>query len=171
MVRIAVIIDDMFEDSEYTQPAKAFKDAGLDLVHVGIKEAGEKVKGKKQGTLVDIDEKVGNLTSDDFGALLIPGGYSPDNLRADPKAVSFVKGFMEDNKPVLSICHGAQLLITAQTLQGRKATGWKSIIQDIKNAGAEYLDQEVVQDGNLVTSRHPGDLPAFIKASLDKVSG
>jgi protease I len=90
-------------------------------------------------------------------------------LRVDDAAVKFVREFVERDKPVFAICHAPQLLITAQVLQGRKITGWKSIIQDIKNAGAEFIDQEVVEDGNLISSRHPGDLPAFIKAALKKL--
>lgn len=101
--------------------------------------------------------------------MLIPGGYSPDKLRSHDEAVRFVKDFMSSGKPVFSICHGPQLLITADVLKGRKVTGWKSIIQDIKNAGAIFIDEEVVEDDNLVSSRSPGDLPAFIYASLEKL--
>lgn len=169
MANIAVIITDLFEDSEYTQPAEAFKEAGHNLVHVGVKNPQETVKGKKENTPVAIDKNIKEVDADQFDALLIPGGYSPDKLRAKPEPVEFVKKFMDQNKPVFSICHGAQLLISADTLKDRKATGWKSITQDIKNAGAEYLDQEVVEDDNLVTSRQPSDLPAFIKASLNKL--
>jgi protease I len=165
MSKIAVIIENLFEDSEYTEPAKAFKDAGHELVHIGFK-SGDTVKGKKKNTPVNIDKSIGDAAIDDFDALLIPGGYSPDKLRADDTAVTFVKEFFESGKPLFSICHGPQLLITADVLRGRKVTGWKSIVQDIKNAGADFLDQDVVEDGNLVSSRHPGDLPAFIKASL-----
>jgi protease I len=165
MSHIAVIITDMFEDSEYTEPAKAFEKAGHTLTHVGL-EAGSTVTGKKDGTPVKIDASVGNVSAGDFDALLIPGGYSPDKLRVDESAVAFAKDFMESGKPVFAICHAGQLLITADVIRGRKMTGWKSIVQDIKNAGAEFLDQEVVEDNNLVSSRHPGDLPAFIDASL-----
>ncbi len=169
MARIAVLIDNMFEDSEYTQPAQAFKDAGHDLVHIGL-QAGAEIKGKKEGTPVKIDRAVKDVSVDEFDALLIPGGYSPDHLRTDENAVQFTKKFMDSAKPVFAICHAPQLLITAQVLKGRKVTGWKSIVQDIKNAGAEYVDQEVVVDDNLVSSRHPGDLPAFIEESLKKLS-
>jgi len=168
MARIAVIIDDMFEDSEYTEPAKAFKSAGHKLTHIGLKK-GTTVKGKTEGTQVQIDKAVKDISVEDFDALLIPGGYSPDHLRADEVAVKFVKSFFESNKPVFAICHAPQLLITAQVLKGRKVTGWKSIIQDIKNAGAKFLDQGVVEDGNLISSRHPGDLPMFIRASLNRL--
>jgi protease I len=168
MAHIAVIIDDMFEDSEYTEPAKAFKAAGHKLTHIGLKK-NTRVKGKTEGTQVKIDKAVNDISAEDFDALLIPGGYSPDHLRADEAAVKFVKKFFESNKPVFAICHGPQLLITAQVLNGRKVTGWKSIIQDIKNAGAEYVDQEVVEDGNIISSRGPKDIPAFIEASLKRL--
>jgi protease I len=168
MSKIAVIITDYFEDSEYTEPAKAFKDAGHVLVHVGL-EKGSTVKGKKKQTPVEIDESVENASAKQFDALLIPGGFSPDMLRAHDEPVRFVKEFMDENKPVFSICHGPQLLITADTIKGRKITGYKSIVQDLKNAGAEFHDKEVVEDGNLVSSRNPGDIPAFVEASLKRL--
>jgi protease I len=168
MAKIAVIITEMFEDVEYTQPAEAFRKEGHSLVHVGLKQ-GETVKGKKKETPVTIDKAVSDVTADDFDALLIPGGYSPDKLRIDEDAVAFARNFVQSGKPVFSICHAPQLLITARVLDGRRMTGYKSVIQDIKNAGAEFVDAEVVVDGNLVTSRNPDDLPAFIKASLEKL--
>ncbi len=163
-----VIITNMFEDSEYSKPVNAFKKAGHKIIRVGLKE-GEVVKGKKKGTPVKIDKAVTDVSVEDFDALLIPGGYSPDKLRANEDAVKFTKEFAESGKPIFSICHGPQLLITADVLKGRKITGWKSIIQDIKNAGAEFIDKEVVVDKNLVSSRHPGDIPAFIRESLKKL--
>jgi protease I len=166
--KIAVIITDMFEDSEYSEPAKAFKKAGHELVHIGLK-AGETVKGKKQGTPVEIDKGVKDVSVEEFDALLIPGGYSPDQLRVDEDALRFTKEFVESDKPVFAICHAPQLLITAEVIRGRRITGWKSIIQDIKNAGAEFVDREVVEDGNLISSRSPADLPAFIEASLSRL--
>jgi protease I len=165
MSKIAVIITDLFEDVEYTEPAEAFREAGHDLVHIGLKE-GATVKGKKHGTAVKIDRSVAEVSVDDFDALLIPGGYSPDQLRVDEKAVSFVRSFVSGGKPVFSICHGPQILITADIIRGKKITGYTSIIQDIKNAGAEFVDQEVVKDGNLISSRNPKDIPAFTKAAL-----
>lgn len=169
MSNIAVIITDLFEDSEYTEPAAAFEKAGHSLTHVGLAE-GNTVKGKKEGTPVKIDKAVKDVSVKDFDALLIPGGYSPDKIRVDQDAVQFTREFVKSGKPVFLICHAAQLLITADVLRGRKVTGWKSIVQDIKNAGAEYLDQPVVEDGNLVSSRHPGDLPQFTEASLRKLN-
>ncbi|MBN2398443.1 MAG: type 1 glutamine amidotransferase [Deltaproteobacteria bacterium] len=168
MSTIAVIITDLFEDSEYAQPAAAFRKAGHTLVHVGLK-AGETVRGKKQGTPVDIDRGVKDVSVEEFDALLIPGGYSPDKLRVDEDAVRFAGEFVKSGKPVFSICHAPQLLITADVLRGRRITGWKSVIQDIRNAGAEFIDREVVEDGNLVSSRSPADLPAFIEACLRRL--
>ncbi|MDX9786276.1 MAG: type 1 glutamine amidotransferase domain-containing protein [Desulfobacterales bacterium] len=168
MSKIAVIITDLFEDSEYTEPAKAFKAAGHQLIHVGLTQ-GVTVKGKKSETPVKIDKAVKDVTVEDFDALLIPGGYSPDKLRVDKDAVQFSKSFVQSGKPVFLICHAAQLLITADVIRGRKVTGWQSIVQDIKNAGAQYSDQAVVEDDNLVSSRHPGDLPVFIETSLKKL--
>ncbi len=168
MSTIAVILTDMFEDVEYTQPAEAFGKAGHTLVHVGLKK-GSTVHGKKHSTPVRIDRSVHEVTPNDFDALLIPGGYSPDKLRVDDDAVQFTGDFLKSGKPVFAICHAAQLLITADVLKGRRVTGWKSIIQDIKNAGAEYVNAEVVEDGNLISSRSPGDIPAFIQACLKRL--
>ena len=107
MSKVAVIIDDMFEDVEYTEPAEAFKKEGHELIHVGLKPRKE-VKGKKNGTKVLIDRSVKDVSPDDFDALLIPGGYSPDRLRADDEAVIFTRKFMDSGKPVFSICHGEE---------------------------------------------------------------
>ncbi|MBS3809358.1 MAG: type 1 glutamine amidotransferase [Desulfobacterales bacterium] len=169
MGRIAAILTDWFEDSEYTEPVEAFEKAGHTVVTVGP-EAGKTVTGKKSGTEVKIEKSAAEVSPEDFDALLIPGGFSPDKLRVDEKAVAFAKNFMEENKPVFAICHAPQLLITADVLRGRTLTGYTSIIQDIKNAGAEFVDREVVVDGNLVSSRNPGDLPSFIEACLKKLS-
>ncbi|MDA8165969.1 MAG: type 1 glutamine amidotransferase [Desulfobacteraceae bacterium] len=168
MAKIAAIVTDMFEDVEYTKPVAAFRGKGHQVINVGLK-AGVTVKGKSEGTPVRIDRDVEEVAVDELDALFIPGGYSPDKLRIDEAAVQFAREFLESGKPVLSICHGPQLLITANALRGRKVTGYKSIVQDIKNAGAQFVDQEVVEDGNLISSRDPHDIPAFIDASLKKL--
>jgi protease I len=168
MSRIAVLISELFEDVEYTRPANAFKKAGHDLVHVGL-TAGETVHGKREQTPVTIDRAVSDVSVGDFDALFIPGGCSPDHLRAYDEPVAFVRQYVESGKPVFAICHAPQLLITAQVLKGRRITGWRSIVQDIKNAGAEYVNQEVVEDGNLISSRNPDDIPAFINATLQRL--
>ena len=169
MSKVVVVITDMFEDSEYAQPAAAFRKAGHQLIHVGLK-SGVTVKGEKHGTPVKIDKTAQEVKVGDFDALLIPGGYSPDLLRVDEHVVRFVKEFVESGEPVCTICHAPQLLITAQVLKGRKITGWKSLIQDIKNAGTEFIDQEVVEDGNLNSSRSPADLPAFIRTCAKRLT-
>lgn len=168
MSKIAVILAEHFEDVEYTKPAKAFEENGHELTIVGLKK-GETVKGKRGNAAAWVEKSVREVSVDDFDALFIPGGYSPDKLRVDDDAVQFTKEFVESDKPVFAICHAPQLLITAQVIKGRKITGWKSIIQDIKNAGAVFIDKEVVEDGNIISSRSPDDIPSFIKASLKKL--
>ncbi len=168
MSKIAVILAQDFEDVEYTRPAKAFEESGHELTIIGLKE-GETVKGKRGHASAKIKKSVKDVSVDDFDALFIPGGYSPDKLRVDDDAVQFAKEFVESGKPVFAICHAPQLLITAQVIKGRKITGWKSIIQDIKNAGATFVDEEVVEDGNIISSRSPDDIPAFIETSLRKL--
>ncbi len=168
MSTIAVLITDQFEDVEYTKPAEAFKDAGHELVHVGLRKETT-VKGKKNETPVTIDIDFNKASVDDYDAIFIPGGYSPDKLRAHQNAVDFIKTAAKKEKIFFLICHAAQLLISADVLKNRTVTGWKSIIQDIKNAGATYVDEEVVIDDNLISSRSPKDLSAFINASLKKL--
>lgn len=170
--KIACLITDLFEDVEYTDPANAFKDAGHEIVTIE-KEKGKVVKGKQGDVEVTIDESIDDVKPEDFDALFIPGGFSPDQLRADDRFVEFVKPFMSDkSKPVVTLCHGPQLLITAKTLEGRDATGYKSIAQDMRYAGANFKDEEVVVCGNhLVTSRNPNDLPAFKRESLNVLNG
>jgi protease I len=164
--KIATVITEMFEDVEYTEPAKAYKEAGHEVVTIE-KEAGKTVTGKQGDAKVTIDKSIDEVNPGDFDALFIPGGFSPDQLRADDRFVQFAKKFMDDNKPVFAICHGPQLLITAKTLEGRNATGYTSIMVDLENAGATVKDQEVVVCNNqLVTSRNPDDIPAFSRESL-----
>ncbi|WP_026568946.1 MULTISPECIES: type 1 glutamine amidotransferase domain-containing protein [Sediminibacillus] len=166
MSKIACVLTDMFEDVEYTDPAKAFKDEGHEVVTIE-KEAGKQVTGKQGEAKVTIDKGIDDVNPSDFDALFIPGGFSPDQLRADERFVSFAKHFMDEKKPVMAICHGPQLLITAKKLEGRQATGFKSIQVDMEYAGADLKDQEVVVCQNqLVTSRQPDDIPAFNRESL-----
>ncbi|QTD39631.1 type 1 glutamine amidotransferase domain-containing protein [Sporosarcina sp. Te-1] len=165
MAKIATVLTNLFEDSEYTEPASAYNEAGHDVVTIE-KEAGKEVKGKQGQSTVTIDKGIDDVNPDDFDALFIPGGFSPDQLRADDRFVQFAKRFMDEKKPVFAICHGPQLLITAKALEGRDATGYKSIRVDMEYAGANYADKEVVVCQNqLVTSRTPDDIPAFIRES------
>ncbi|MYL60008.1 DJ-1/PfpI/YhbO family deglycase/protease [Virgibacillus halodenitrificans] len=165
--KIATVLTDMFEDVEYTDPANAFKEAGHEVVTIE-KEKGKEVTGKNKEATVKIDASIDDVKPSDFDALFIPGGFSPDQLRADERFVKFAKHFMDEKKPVFAICHGPQLLITAKTLEGRKATGFTSIQVDMEYAGATVEDKEVVvcQD-QLVTSRQPDDIPAFNREALN----
>ena len=166
MAKIATVLTNMFEDSEYSKPAKAFKDAGHEVVTIENK-AGNEVKGMKEGTPVTIDKGIDEVKPEDFDALFIPGGFSPDQLRADERFVKFTKAFMDAKKPVFAICHGPQLLLTAKALEGRDATGFKSIRVDMEYAGTKFHDKEVVVCQNqLVTSRQPEDIPAFNREAL-----
>ncbi|KIL47139.1 type 1 glutamine amidotransferase domain-containing protein [Jeotgalibacillus campisalis] len=170
MAKIATVITSYFEDVEYTDPAKSFKESGHEVVTID-KEAGTQVTGKQGEATVTIDKSIDEVSPQDFDALFIPGGFSPDLLRGDEKFVAFAKSFMDDKKPVFAICHGPQLLITAKSLEGRTATGFTSIKVDMEYAGATYKDEEVVVCGNqLVTSRTPDDLPAFTREALKLLS-
>lgn len=161
VAKIAVVITDMFEDSEYTSPREALEAAGHELTTIEL-EAGKTVTGKSEGTKVTIDKAVSEVNPENFDALLIPGGFSPDLLREHEDIVAFTKYFMDEMKPVFAICHGPQLLITAKALEGRDATGYKSIRVDMEYAGANFHDVEVfVCQNQLVTSRQPDDIPAF----------
>jgi protease I len=164
-LKIACVLESMFEDAEFQQPYEAFRQAGQQVTIIGV-QPGKELKGKK-GTVTTKSEKgIDEVTPDQFEALFIPGGYSPDQLRNNPKMVHFTKAFFDQDKPVLAICHGPQLLITAKVVKGRKLTAWSTIQEDLRQVGANVVDQEVVVDGNLVTSRKPEDIPAFIRESL-----
>ncbi|GGD02830.1 type 1 glutamine amidotransferase domain-containing protein [Pontibacillus salipaludis] len=166
MSKIACVVTELFEDVEYTDPVKAFKEAGHEVVTIE-KQQGKTVTGKQGNETVTIDKSIDDVKPEDFDALLIPGGFSPDQLRADERFVKFAKHFMDEKKPVFAICHGPQLLITAKSLEGRTATGFTSIAVDMEYAGVDYKDEEVVVCGNqLVTSRQPDDIPAFNRESL-----
>ncbi|MDQ0271554.1 type 1 glutamine amidotransferase domain-containing protein [Cytobacillus purgationiresistens] len=168
--KIACLITNMFEDSEYTDPAKSYKEAGHEVITIE-KEKGKSVEGKQGNANVKIDKGIDEVSANDFDALFIPGGFSPDILRADDRFVQFTKEMMNAKKPVFAICHGPQLLITAKTLENRDATGYKSIQVDMEYAGAKVQDTEVVVCQNqLVTSRTPDDIPAFTKESLELLS-
>jgi protease I len=163
--KIATVITDLFEDVEYTDPAAAFRKAGHEVITIE-QEKGKTIKGKN-GEEVTIDVGIDEADPNEYDALFIPGGFSPDQLRADDRFVTFAKHFMEEKKPVFAICHGPQLLITAKKLEGRDATGWRSIQVDMEYAGANVRDEEVVVcQEQLVTSRQPDDIPAFNRESI-----
>ena len=164
-MRIACVLGPKFEDSEFKDPYDAFRQAGHEVTIVGL-EAGAEVEGDKGKVKARADKSFKDVKPDDFDALFIPGGGSPDKLRAHDEAVSFVKAFLPAGKPVFAICHGPQLLLAADDYRGYKMTAWKTIQGDLRKAGGNVVDQEVVVDRNLVTSRQPSDIPAFIRESL-----
>ncbi len=164
-MKIACVLGPKFEDSEFKEPYDAFRNAGHEVTIVGL-EAGAQLEGDKGKVKATVERSFRDVKPDDFDALLIPGGGSPDKLRAHDEAVQFVKAFMRAGKPVFAICHGPQLLLSADEHKSHKMTAWKTIQGDLKKAGASVTDQEVVVDRNLVTSRQPSDIPAFIRESL-----
>ncbi|MCD2255953.1 type 1 glutamine amidotransferase [Lactobacillus sp. CC-MHH1034] len=165
MSKVAVIVTDFVEDVEYTSPVEALKQAGNDVTVIEF-EAGKTVKGK-HGVNIKIDKTIDEVKPDDFDALLIPGGFSPDQLRADERMVDFVKAFLLASKPTFAICHGPQLFIQTGLTKGRKMTAYVTVRPDLYYAGAEVEDQPVVIDNNLVTSRTPDDLDQFNHAIVD----
>ena len=161
--KIAILVADGFEQVELSKPREALDHAGA--VTQIVSPAGKKVKGwnhTEWGEEMDVDVALKSADPGEFDALQLPGGVmNPDHLRMDPAAVKFVKHFFESGKPVAAICHAPWSLIEADVVRGRKITSWPSLKTDLRNAGAEWVDEEVVRDGNLVTSRKPDDIPAF----------
>jgi protease I len=168
-MRIACLLDNDFEDSEFRKPYDAFRAAGHDVVVIGL-ERDAKLTGKQGREVTRTDRGIDEVSPDEFDALFLPGGYSPDHLRADQRMVAFTRAFFDRERPVFAVCHGPQLLLTAGVVNGRTMTAWKTVQVDLKAAGANVVDKEVVIDRSLVTSRQPEDLEAFTKASLDLLS-
>lgn len=164
-MKIACVLGPRFEDSEFKEPYYALRNSGHVVTIVGL-DAGKELQGDKGTVTTTVDKAFADVKPEDFDALLIPGGASPDKLRAHPMAVAFVKAFMRANKPVFAICHGPQLLLTADEYRGHRMTAWKTVQGDLQKAGADVVDQEVVVDRNLVTSRQPSDIPAFVRELL-----
>ncbi|HET7338632.1 MAG TPA: type 1 glutamine amidotransferase domain-containing protein [Candidatus Dormibacteraeota bacterium] len=163
-MKIVCVLGPKFEDSEFKEPYEAFRNSSHEVVIVGL-EAGAQLEGDKGKVKTTVERSFKDVKPDEFDAMFIPGGSSPDKLRAHDEAVKFVKAFMQTGKPVLAICHGPQLLLSADEYKGHRMTAWKTVQGDLKKAGANVVDQEVVVDGNLVTSRQPSDIPAFIRES------
>lgn len=166
--KIAILATDGFEQVELLEPRKALDAAGAETIVVSLKDG--KIKGWNHtdwGQEVAVDVELNTANPDQFDALVLPGGViNPDKLRMEPKAVQFVKSFFDSNKPVAAICHGPWTIIEAGAAKGRKIASWPSLKTDLKNAGAEWKDETVVVDGNLVSSRKPDDLPAFNREML-----
>jgi protease I len=161
--KVAILVTDGFEQVELIEPRKALDVAGAQTKVISPKDG--KVKGwntKEWDNDVPVDLSLKSAKPEDFDALLLPGGVmNPDHLRMDPQAVAFVKHFTDAGKPVAAICHGPWTLIEAGAVRGKTITSWPSLKTDLKNAGANWVDKEVVSDGTLVTSRKPDDIPAF----------
>ena len=160
MARIAIALADDGEDSVFTVPVDRLTNAGHEVVVFGSR-AGEIVTGKHRQARATVEHVAADIDPGDFDALVIPGGYSPDHLRADDDVVRVVRRFHDAGLPVAAICHGPQLLIEADVVRGRTLTSYPSVRTDLRNAGAEWVDEAVVVDGNLITSRNPSDLDAF----------
>jgi deglycase len=171
--KVAILAADMFERVELEEPRKALEDAGARVEIVSIHD------GEIQGfdhfdpaNTVEVDRTVVEASPDDYDALLVPGGVgNPDQLRGDEDAVSFVRGFHDAGKPMAVICHGPWVLIESGVVRGKRLTSWPTLEMDIRNAGGDWVDEEVVVDGNLVTSRKPDDIPAFNREMLRIFSG
>jgi protease I len=168
--RVAILVADGFEQVELTEPRKALDDAGARTSIVSPSEG--KVRGwnhTEWGDELPVDQALDEARPQDYDALLLPGGViNPDKLRIIPRAVEFVRSFFEERKPVAAICHGPWTLIEAGVATGRRMTSWPSLKTDLKNAGADWTDKEVVVDRGLVTSRKPADIPAFVEKMIEE---
>jgi protease I len=169
---VAILATDGVEQVELLEPRKALEEAGAKTVLLSPKE-GE-IKGWNHtdwGQTIKVDAPLTGASADQFDALLLPGGaMNPDFLRQDQNAVAFVRSFFEAKKPVAAICHGPWLLVEADVVRGRKLTSWPSLKTDIRNAGGEWTDEQVVTDHGLVTSRKPDDIPAFNKKLIEEIA-
>jgi protease I len=161
--KVAILVADMFEQVELVEPRKALEGAGATTEIVSLKQG--KVQAFDHYDKADafpVDRTVEEASADDYDALLLPGGVgNPDNLRQDENAVQFVRAFFDQGKPVAAICHAPWTLVEAGVVRGRRLTSFPSLQTDIRNAGGDWVDEEVALDGNLVTSRRPADIPAF----------
>jgi protease I len=168
---VAILVAEGFEQSEMVEPRKALEQAGARTVVVS--PAKGEVQGWKHFDKAErfaVDRQVEQAAADDYDALLLPGGVAnPDQLRTNPHAVAFVREFVQSGKPVGVICHGPWTLVEAGVVKGRRLTSWPSLKTDLVNAGANWVDEEVVVDGALVSSRKPADIPAFNRALVDKI--
>lgn len=170
--KIAILAADGFEQVELEGPRDALVKAGADVRIVSLKSG--QIHGMNhmdKGTPVEVDATLDEVSEGDFDALVIPGGlYNPDTLRSTPKAVKFTKDFANARKPIAAICHGPWVLIEADIVAGRQLTSWPAIESDIRNAGGDWLDEEVVVDNGLVTSRKPDDIPAFNRKLIEEIA-
>ena len=170
--RVAILATDGVEQVELTEPRKALEEAGSTVQLVSPKRGKIKAwQHDKWGDELKVDLLLDDARADNFDALMLPGGVmNPDRLRQDQKAVQFVKSFFLAGKPVAAICHAPWLLVEADVVRGRTVTSWPSLRTDLRNAGADWVDREVVTDAGLVTSRKPDDIPAFNKKMIEEIS-
>lgn len=162
-MRALIISADNFEDTELLVPYYRLKEEGIEVDIASIKKGT--IKGK-HGYEVEVDKTLKEVNADNYDILILPGGKAPETIRKDNNALEISKDFFHKNKPVSAVCHGPQTLISAGLLKGRHATCYKSVAKEMKDAGVLYEDKEVIVDGNLVTSRQPSDLPAFMKETM-----
>jgi len=164
--RIAILAEEDFEDSELMEPLRAMKDAGARVLIVG---SGSKksYRGKRGSTEVTVDITADKAKADDFDVIIVPGGYAPDKMRLHQSMVNLIRKAHAEGKIIAAVCHGPQLLISADIVKGRRVTSWPSVAVDLKNAGAIWVDEPVVKDDNIITSRKPADLPKFNKAMIE----
>jgi protease I len=170
--KVAILATDGFEQVELTEPRRDLEKAGAKVDVLSIKPGQIKGWDKTDwGKPVKVDHLVNDVRPTDYDALVLPGGQiNPDKLRTDRNAVAFIKAFVESGKPVAAICHGPWGLIEADVVKGKTVTSWPSVHTDLKNAGAKWVDKEVVQDGNIITSRRPEDIPAFSKQIIESLA-
>jgi protease I len=169
MARVAVVLGPDYEDSEYEVPVTTLAEHGHDVEVVGT-EKGADLRGKRGDSKAVVELAASDADPSGYDALVVPGGYSPDKLRTDDDVVGFVRDLAARDVPVAAICHAGSLLIEADLVRERRVTSWPSIRTDLVNAGAQWVDDEVVVDGNLITSRKPDDLPAFCDALLERLA-
>jgi protease I len=172
--RVAILAADGVERVELEQPREALENAGaqIELLSINSGSIAARNNDLEDAGSFDVDRTVGSASPDDYDALLLPGGtVNPDKLRMEPEAVGFVRSFFESGKPTASICHGPWTLLEAGVISGRRLTSFPSLRTDLRNAGAEVVDEEVVTDGNLTTSRSPNDLPAFCDRIVREFAG
>ena len=168
MSKVAMILGPQFEDSEARIPYDRLKKAGHEVVVVG-ESRGKSVSGKQGKETFEIEQAASEATPETFDALLIPGGKSPANLRKNSDIMSFVRGFLATNKPIAAVCHGPQLLVEANAVSGKTMTSWPEVRSELEDAGARWVDKEVVEDGRFITSRKPEDLEAFTTALIERL--
>ena len=168
MMKALIISADNFEDTELLVPYYRFKEEGIGLDVVSLKKGT--IRGK-HGYEVEVDRTLREVNPDEYDLLFLPGGRAPETLRKEREALEIARSFFKKNKPVAAICHGPQTLISAGLLKGRHATCYGSVAAELKEAGAIYEDKQVVVDGNLVTSRQPSDLPAFVREMMKMIRG